>query len=560
MRTRSIERRFVAFAMAAVAVVVAAVNRSSTRLNQMAEAYDEMVESLEGAVAQAEAARLESDRLERRTSKILETAHEAFLVMDEQGRIIDWNPEAGRMFGWSRDEVLGRPWEETLIPADVRDQLEADRVVEGGSLWPYGTRATELVAVHRSGRRFPVGVSVWATKHEGVCTFNAFVRDFTERERAEQASGHLAAIVESSDRAMLSTDPGGVVLTWNPAAERMYGYSAAEAVGEHLCDLIIPDESKSRFDEVLAAVARGRVIQREEVVRRRKDGSLFPVSLTIAPLLNSAGAIYGACSVARDVSEEQRIAAQLDTSLAALAAAAEVAKESEARTRRFLDDAAHQLRSPITTIRACADTLSMDVTPEQRERLLEAVCRASERAGRLMAGLLRMARLRHEQGLEPQPTDVLALCEAEAERARIDSPHLEIAATAIDPPLLWASIGADAVAEILSNLVDNARRHARHRIAIQARVDECVEIRVVDDGPGLPDGHSESVFERFVSLDHKGGSGLGLSIGRELARAHGGDLTWEDGAFVLRIFDLGPVDDGARPNTEGQLGHPALRD
>lgn len=510
-------------------------DRPDTRLGQMATAYDNMLDSLEGAVAEARAARAESDRLERRTSKILETAHEAFLVMDSTGAIMEWNPGAERIFGWTRQEIIGRRWEEALIPADLRERLEADRAANGGHLWPAGARAAELEAVRKDGRRFPAGVTVWATNHEGVCTFNAFVSDFTERRRAEEATAQLAAIVESSDQAMLSTDPEGVVLTWNPAAERMYGYSASEAIGRNLGSLIVPDELLPVFRDALAAVARGEVLN-QQVLRRRKDGSLVHVALTIAPLLDATGAIYGACSVARDMTEERRMASQLDSSLEALAAAAEEARASEARTRRFLDDAAHQLRSPITSIRACADTLQRDITPDQRDRLLAAVCRESERASRLMAGLLRMARLGQEQAREAEWTDVPALCEEEADRARIESPQLDVVARTVGRPFGQAWLTPDPIREILSNLVDNARRHARSRIEIAVGAQgDGIEVRVSDDGPGLPEGQVEAVFERFVSLDHRGGSGLGLAIGRELARTHGGDLTWEDRSFVLRL-------------------------
>lgn len=524
-------------------------DRPATRIGQMATAYDEMLDSLEGAVAEAKAAREESHRLERRTRKILETAHEAFFVVTAEGAIIDWNPEAERMFGWSHTEVLGRPWAATLVPAEVRQQLEADRLAQGGELWPYGARAVQMMGLRRDGQRFPAEVTVWATTHDGVCTFNAFVRDFTDRQRAEEATTHLAAIVESSDQAMLSTDPNGIVLTWNAAAERMYGYSAAEAVGQRLTSLIVPDDYRPKVEQALTAVARGEAPLHDEVVRRRKDGSLFPVSVTIAPIRDSTGRIYGACSVARDITEERLMASQLESTLAALAAAAEESRLAEAQTRRFLDDAAHQLRSPITSIRACADTLSLGVTPDQRDRLLEAVCRESQRASRLMAGLLRMARLGHEEVDEVLPTDLLALCEGIAEQAELDSPHLEVTATAAGPDLGRARVAHGAVGEILSNLVDNARRHARSCIDIRVgAAGGGVELRVVDDGPGLPAELAGSIFERFVSLDGKGGSGLGLAIARELARTHGGDLTYAAGAFILRIpCDVEPPATGEDP-------------
>ncbi|MEJ7764899.1 MAG: ATP-binding protein [Acidimicrobiales bacterium] len=156
--------------------------------------------------------------------------------------------------------------------------------------------------------------------------------------------------------------------------------------------------------------------------------------------------------------------------------------------------------------------------------------------------MLRIARLGHEGATQLKSTDVLALCEQQAERARLASPHLEVTARVLGPPVGPIPLAVDAVGEILANLVDNARRHARSSIAITVRAEgHGVELRVADDGPGLPAGQSERVFGRFVSLDVKGGSGLGLAIARELARAHGGDLTYEARAFVLCL--PGPSED-----------------
>jgi len=242
-----------------------------------------------------------------------------------------------------------------------------------------------------------------------------------------------------------------------------------------------------------------------------------------------------------------QMAAAYDAMLDALEGAVAEAKAAEASSRRFLDDAAHQLRTPITSIRASAETLQRNVTPAQRDNLLAAVVRESERAGRLMAGLLRIARLGHPRPLDLQTTDLLALCGDEADQAHLESADLAITVRAGEgPPLGHPEVAADAAAEIVANLVDNARRHARSRIEIVVdRDEEWVRVRVADDGPGLADGQADVAFDRFVSLDGKGGSGLGLAIARELARAHGGDLTWEGDAFVVRL----PWRTGAQPGS-----------
>lgn len=289
------------------------------------------------------------------------------------------------------------------------------------------------------------------------------------------------------------------------------------------------------LDEIAVRARRTTLgVHGERLEPDRPDTRLGQMATTYDKMLDSLEGALTEAEAAR--AESERLAAQLESSLVALAAAAEEARESEARTRRFLDDAAHQLRSPITSIRACAETLQLDVTPDQRDRLLQAICRESERAGRLMAGLLRMARLRQEVAMELEATDVVALCERQVDSARLDSPHLDITTVAVGRAHGLVKVGAGAIGEILSNLVDNARRHARSRIELRVDVGpDQVELRVSDDGPGLPEGQIESVFERFVSLDNQGGSGLGLAIARELARAHGGDLTYEGRAFVLRV-------------------------
>lgn len=213
-----------------------------------------------------------------------------------------------------------------------------------------------------------------------------------------------------------------------------------------------------------------------------------------------------------------------------------VATEERERGERFLADAAHQLRTPITGVQASAETLLRGVPPEAVETLLHSIGRESARAGRIVSNLLMLARLDRDVPIVRAPTDVAALCDEEAERARakLTNVHIELGTTgACHEPL---ALDRDAVREILANLLDNARRHARSVIRVSvARFDGTVDVRVLDDGPGLDPTTAGTVFERFVALDGMGGGGLGLAIARGLARAHEGDLTYEGGAFVLSL-------------------------
>jgi two-component system OmpR family sensor kinase len=247
-----------------------------------------------------------------------------------------------------------------------------------------------------------------------------------------------------------------------------------------------------------------------------------------------AGRLVATSAIAHDLTEQRWMAETLDATLRALQAAVDEARESEAATRRFLADAAHQLRTPVAGIQACAQTMRRGLSPEDADLLLTMLVRETSRAGALVSSLLRMARLDHGEPLDVEPVDLVALCSDEAGRLRVLRPELEVV---LDPGRVRGPVLADraACAEILGNLGDNGARHARRRVDLQVTDGpDAVLVRLRDDGPGLAAGSQERVFERFVSLDGRGGSGLGLPIARALARAMGGDLYF-DGDFVLAL-------------------------
>ncbi len=209
--------------------------------------------------------------------------------------------------------------------------------------------------------------------------------------------------------------------------------------------------------------------------------------------------------------------------------------DAETRSRRFLADAAHQLRTPITGIQAAAQNLLRGVDPEDQTRLLADVVRETGRAARLITSLLHIARLDEGQPLTFAPTDLVELCADEVDRASSLAPHLDFVLRAEEHPG-QPELDAGAIREVLANLLDNARRFAAAKVEVLiAPLEGGVGIGVVDDGAGVPAGMEERIFERFVSAGPRAGSGLGLAIARDLARRHGGDLTYVDRTFLLRV-------------------------
>lgn len=354
----------------------------------------------------------------------------------------------------------------------------------------------------------------------------------------------LSAIVESSDEAIVAVDGDGGIIFWSSGARRLFGYDVAEVDGRAVT-VLVPPEQRAELGELAERAQDGTVVRDHAMKALRKNGVVLDVSLSISRIDDEDGALTGFCVVARDVTDERWMAETLNSTLRSLEVALEETRKSEERCRRFTADAAHQIRTPIAGIRACAETLLRRPSPDEQEALLADVVRETVRAGRLMTALLQMARLDQGQTLRPAPCDVVRLCQEELDRVRAVAPQLDLEVRVAGLPQHRPELDRHAVSEILANLLDNASRHATRRIEIVvSNPGADVEITVADDGPGVPAAMVGRIFDRFVTLDSAGGSGLGLPIAKALAQAHGGDLTYGDGAFVLRLPVKSTIDCG----------------
>src|SRR5262245_15066405 len=220
---------------------------------------------------------------------IVDSADDAISSTDLDERITSWNRAAERLYGYSAAEVIGKS-NHLIIPVD-RYEEENDvvrRVRDGG-----GVQLVETVRVRKDGSRIDVAITASAIRsHDDnrVIGISKIARDISDRKKAERNGARLAAIVESSDDAIVGKDLNGVIVTWNPGAERLFGYKTAEAVGKSI-RLIIPQSHQDEEDDILARIRRGESVRHFETVRCRKDGSCLPVSVTVSPIRNKAGVI-----------------------------------------------------------------------------------------------------------------------------------------------------------------------------------------------------------------------------------------------------------------------------
>ncbi len=359
-----------------------------------------------------------------------------------------------------------------------------------------------------------------------------------ERERVEMAALRLAAIVESSDDAIIGKSLEGIIMDWNGGAERLYGYTAAEVIGRPI-SLLIPDDRPDELPSIMEQLKRGQRIDHYETERVTKDGKRISVSVTISPIRNAAGRLVGASAIARDISERRQLERQREE-LLAREQQARAASDAAVRARdEFLSIASHELRSPLATVKGHAQMVlrrlghdgQLDAT--RAAEALRAIARESDKLHRLIDQLLDIPRL--EMGklqLERQTIDVVAIAQQVVSNARARGDGQVISLSA--PQSVEAEVDPLRLEQVLTNLLDNAIKYSPEGGAIEVEVsrvtDGALEIAVRDHGPGVPPETRSLIFERFYQAHgdgHKSGLGLGLYVSRQIVELHGGHITAE---------------------------------
>jgi two-component system CheB/CheR fusion protein len=245
---------------------------------------------------------------------LLDAALDCIITMDATGHVLEFNAAAQRVFGFSRDQAVGQELASLIIPPELRDRHRAGlrRYLETGEGPVLGQRL-EVSALRADGSEILVELAITALRVDNQPIFVAYLRDITARNRGEEALRRLAAIIESSDDAIISKDLNGTITSWNAAAERLFGYKPEEIIGKPVTTLI-PIDRHHEEPVILGRIRRGERLDHYETVRRRKDGSMFDISVTVSPLKDESGKVIGASKIARDISDrirgEQRRTAQ----------------------------------------------------------------------------------------------------------------------------------------------------------------------------------------------------------------------------------------------------------
>ncbi len=353
-------------------------------------------------------------------------------------------------------------------------------------------------------------------------------------DTAEDAA-RLAAIIDSSDDAIVSKTLDGVITSWNRSAERIFGYTAAEAVGQHIT-LIIPEERHAEEREVLARLVKGERIDHFETIRRAKDGRRVEISLTVSPVRNAAGRIVGASKVARDISERRHLERDRQVLLERERQARSDAEALNRSKDQFLATLSHELRTPLNAIYGWARILDAGRLDETAtRRATGAILRNAAAQVQLIEDLFDVSRvITGNMRLDVRPLHVATVLEAALDTVRPTAAAKGVHLERIFDPRVGALMGDPArLQQVAWNLLMNAVKFTPRdgRVDLHLRLaDDLVEIVVSDTGEGIAPEHMPRIFQRFGQADSSStrrhaGLGIGLALVRHLVELHGGTVS-----------------------------------
>jgi PAS domain S-box-containing protein len=489
---------------------------------------------------------------------LVNSSDDAMLTKDLNGVITSWNKAAERIFGYSSDEIIGRPIL-LLVPGDLVSE-EADilrRVLAGDRIDHF-----ETVRLVKGGKVLEVSISVSPIKDDegSIVGASQIARDMTELRRGARADLLLAAIVSSSDDAILSKSLEGIITSWNAGAKRIFGYDAEEMIGQPVMKLI-PRDRLDEEPKILERLRRGERVDHFETIRVRKNGEHFPVSLTISPVRDPLGKIVGASKIARDITNLKQFAAEREQLLESERAARSHAENANRMKDEFLSTVSHELRTPLNAIVGWTEVIEGgDQNREEVIHGVQVIKRNAMMQAQLIEDLLDLGRISSGMmRLEIEPIDIGAVvADAIASVAHaVRTKHLTITK---DIRNVGGLLGdSKRLQQVIWNLLANAIKFTPSggKIHVRAsRKNSHVELAIADSGQGISAKFIPHLFERFSQADASttrshGGLGIGLALVKQLVELHGGKVQAESpgegmGATFTLLLPIAALQGGAR--------------
>ena len=439
------------------------------------------------------------------------------------------NEAAIQHYGFSRQEFLA------MTIADIRPEEDIPALLETTAKRIDGLQEAKT---WRHRKKDGTNIDVEIVGHEldfqGTEAELVTSHDVSERKQAERTANLLAAIVDSSQDAIISTSLDAIINSWNKGAERLFGYCSEIAIGQSIT-LIVPSDRRDEEATILERLKRGEWIEQYETVRVRKDGTPLHVALTISPVKDGTGRIVGASKIARDITERKQ-------GEEALRQAKDAAEASSRAKSEFLANMSHEIRTPLNGIMGMTDlTLGTEINAEQRE-YLDTVKLSADSLLVVINDILDFSKI--EAGkvdLELADFNLRDCLESTLKilAFRADEKGLELLCE-IAPEVPEVVRGdSSRLRQIVTNLVGNAIKFTNEgevimkvEVASQADDERTLQFTVSDTGIGIPQEKQALIFDPFSQADTSttrkfGGTGLGLTISARLIRLMGGKIWLE---------------------------------
>jgi PAS domain S-box-containing protein len=425
-------------------------------------------------------------------------------------RFVEVNRAAILHYGYSREEFL------QMRISDIRPSEQVQNLLAHLSTLTDDNEG-QFEGQHVKKNREIIDVYVTGLTLKNNVRF-IMAQDITERKKAQDELSLLAAIVESSEDAVIGKTLEGIIVSWNPSAQRMYGYRAEEVVGKPI-SIIMPHDRQDELPQILEKIRNGERIAHYETVRRRKDGTDLRMSLSVSPIKERSGKIIGASAVARDITERY---------------------ELDRRKNEFLSLASHELRTPVAVIRGFAQLGLKFATESDDKRLIHALQGINDNTThimRLVSDLLDVSRIeRTSLPIHPEELDLRTLAQKAIEDMRLLTPDF-ICTLDLPPEPLMVRADSHLIRQVINNLIENAIKYSGNEPKVEVKIvregEEAIT-SIRDFGIGIPADEHENIFDRFyratnVSPRSRNGLGLGLYITRDIVQRHNGRV-WLDSA------------------------------
>jgi PAS domain S-box-containing protein len=498
-------------------------------------------------------AEIERERALARNRLIMDNSLDVICTIDGEGRFVDVSPAARQLWGYAPEELAGREYMALVHPDDREATARVASSIRAGQ------PTVDFSNRYLRSDGTPVVVDWSAAWSEPDQLMFCVARDATRRRQAEdrlrQSEERIRRIIDTASDAFVAIDAAGLVTGWNRQAEVTFGWTAKEALGQRLSELIIPRQHREAHERGMrhhAVTGEGPVLNRRiEITALRRDGGEFPVELAIWQVHEGGSHTFNA--FVRDISERRRAEDAIRALNAELHAQAAELRQSNRELESFSYTISHDLRAPLRHIDGYARMLQEDAADAldgDCRRYLDEIGLAARRMGALIDDLLAFSRLGRKP-VERVPLDMHQLVERVVEECggtgKVTVGRLPEAQA--DPVLLR---------QVWVNLVSNALKYSAPRgedarVKIDGRrEDGRVEYRIRDNGVGFDMRYADKlfgVFQRLHSQEEFEGTGVGLAIVQQIVARHGGSVRAESapGAGATFTFDLPAGEHAAEP-------------